>query len=137
MKHLFLDTNILIDLLSGRAPFGADAVALFTAAHIRQIRLYASGISISTCHYIIERHHPHLDIRALLSQLLPQLTITEVSATVIQQALDSAFADFEDALQYFSARSNPLIEAIVTRNVKDFAPADIPVMEPALAVMLT
>lgn len=48
MKHLFLDTNILIDLLSGRVPFGADAVALFTAAHTHQIRLYASGISIST-----------------------------------------------------------------------------------------
>ncbi|MDO7846919.1 PIN domain-containing protein [Hymenobacter sp. M29] len=134
MKHLFLDTNILIDLLSGREPFGA--VALFAAAHARQMHLFASGLSISTCHYILERHHPQLNGRALVRQLLPLLTITEVSATVIQQALDSAFADFEDGLQYYLASSNPLVEVIVTRNVKDFLPADIPVIEPTLAVLL-
>jgi hypothetical protein len=100
------------------------------------VTLYAASISFSNCYYIITRQYRGLNGRALLADMLPWLTVTDVSAAVIKQGLSSGFADFEDALQYYSARSNPLIEAIVTRNAKDFALADIPVIEPALAVVL-
>ena len=51
-----------------------------------------------------------------------------VDASVVRQALDSAFTDFEDALQHFSAKT---VEAdcIVTRNKKDFDCSEIPVYE--------
>lgn len=98
VQHLFLDTNVLLDLLAGREPFGSDAEKLFEEAQAKQARLYASGLSFSTCYYILKRHHPALDGRALLGQLLPLLSITEVSTMVIEQALRSAFVDFEDGL---------------------------------------
>lgn len=136
MRHLFVDTNVLIDYLSGREPFADDAATLFQLAFTGQVVLYAASISFSNCYYIISKQYRGLNARALLADMLPWLTVTDVSGTVIAQGLASGFADFEDALQYYSAHSNPLIEAIVTRNVKDFALADIPVMEPTLAVML-
>ena len=136
MRHFFIDTNVLIDYLSGREPFADDAAALFNLAFTGRVVLYAASISFSNCYYIINRQYRGLNARQLLADMLPWLTVTDVSGTVIAQGLASGFADFEDALQYFSARANPLVEAIVTRNVKDFGQADIPVMEPALAVML-
>mgnify|MGYP000476504288 CR=1 FL=1 len=45
--------------------------------------------------------------------------------------LDSEFGDFEDAIQYFSALQNRKIEAIVTRNVKDFKLSTLPVLQPS------
>ncbi|MFD2721498.1 type II toxin-antitoxin system VapC family toxin [Hymenobacter monticola] len=136
MRHFFVDTNVLIDYLSGREPFASDAAVLFDLAFTGRVTLYAASISFSNCHYIISRQYRTLNARALLADILPWLAVTDVSADVIAQGLTSGFTDFEDALQYYSARSNPLVEAIVTRNGKDFTLANIPVMEPALAIML-
>ncbi len=88
------------------------------------------------CYYIIKRHHPQLDVRALLTSLLPLLTITDVSATIIQQSLNSEFTDFEDGLQYFSAISVSEIEAIVAHNPKDFGPAQVLILEPGMAMAM-
>jgi len=136
MKHLFVDTNVLIDYLSGRRPFADDAADLFNQAVAGIVKLYIASISISNSYYIIARHYRNVNIRALLIDLLPWIAITDVPAAVVQQALTSPFADFEDALQYFSALTMPQIEAIVTRNVKNFGPAELPVMEPAMAISL-
>ena len=51
-----------------------------------------------------------------------------VDASVVRQALDSAFTDFEDALQHFSAKTVDA-DCIVTRNKKDFDCSEIPVYE--------
>lgn len=136
MRHFFVDTNVLLDYLSGREPFVNDAAALFNLAFTGQVVLYAASISFSNCYYIVGKQYRGLNARALLADILPWLTVTDVSGAVIAQGLASGFTDFEDALQYYSARSNPLVEAIVTRNVRDFLLADMPVMEPALAVIL-
>jgi hypothetical protein len=45
-------------------------------------------------------------------------------------ALDSKFTDFEDALQYFSAVNSNKIDAIITRNIKDFKKSALPVFTP-------
>ena len=51
-----------------------------------------------------------------------------VDASVVRQALDSGFTDFEDALQHFSAKAVNA-DCIVTRNKKDFECSEIPVYE--------
>ena len=49
---------------------------------------------------------------------------------VVESALNSDFKDFEDALQNYSAINCGEIEAIITRNVKDFKKSDIGVFTP-------
>ena len=51
-----------------------------------------------------------------------------VDASVVREALDSDFTDFEDALQHFSAKTVDA-DCIVTRNKKDFTASEIPVYE--------
>lgn len=50
-----------------------------------------------------------------------------VDDKVIELALQSEFRDFEDAIQYYCAIENG-IEVLITRNLKDFRSATIPVM---------
>ena len=54
---------------------------------------------------------------------------SSVDREVIEQALTSDFKDFEDALQYFSAKKCGA-EAIITRNKKDFKASELPLYQP-------
>jgi predicted nucleic acid-binding protein len=48
MKKLFLDTNIVIDLLARREPFYEEAANLFTMADKQQIQLFVSALTPAT-----------------------------------------------------------------------------------------
>ncbi|MCD4709760.1 MAG: PIN domain-containing protein, partial [Bacteroidales bacterium] len=50
--------------------------------------------------------------------------------SIVKSALQSGFKDFEDAIQYHAALSDPDIDVIVTRNIKDYKKAELPVMTP-------
>jgi predicted nucleic acid-binding protein len=55
------------------------------------------------------------------------VTVLPVTDKAIDLALASRFADFEDAIQYFTAIEHA-IKTLITRNLKDYKHADIPVM---------
>jgi negative regulator of replication initiation len=56
--------------------------------------------------------------------------VLSVNEKIIKQALHSDFKDFEDAVQYYSAIQNHLVECIITRNVSDFKSSKLPVLKP-------
>ena len=60
--------------------------------------------------------------------------IAPVTQKIIRQALEGKFKDFEDAVQYFCALELGIIDAVVTRNAKDFKNGELPIMSPAEAV---
>ncbi len=61
--------------------------------------------------------------------LLELCRVAPVTQEVIQSALALSFPDFEDAVQHEAARLAGA-QMIVTRNVKDFAAAQLPVYSP-------
>lgn len=56
--------------------------------------------------------------------------IAPMTATDYSRAVALRSSDFEDALQYYSALSFGC-DALITRNVKDFPFAEIPIISPA------
>ena len=128
MRRVFLDTNVVIDLLDKREPFWKDAAALFTMAYNGQVELYISSLTYATASYLLRKHGKE-GTRALLGNLRELSKVTAVGETEVDLAMASAFDDYEDALQYFSA-ANAKVEAIVTRNKKDFHTSGLPVMSP-------
>ena len=126
MIRLFLDTNIVLDLLAERKPFCDDAVRLFTLAHEKKVELFVSPVTFTTASYVLSKHNA-AEERKLLSGLRQLVRIATTGERTIDDALSSQFTDFEDALQYYSALTIKA-EAIITRNGKDFANAHIPVM---------
>lgn len=128
MKKVFLDTNVVIDLLDKREPFCNDAVALFTLAYNKKITLYVSALTYATASYLL-RKHGKVKTKLLLGNLRKLAKVTNVGEKEVDNALSSDFDDFEDALQYYSAISKKA-DAIITRNKKDFKHAKIPVFSP-------
>ena len=56
MTRLFLDTNIVVDLLERREPFCQDAVKLFTMAYNKQVQLVVSPMTYSTASFLLRKH---------------------------------------------------------------------------------
>ena len=68
--------------------------------------------------------------RAALRQLLAIFEIAAVNRSVLEQALQSGIADFEDAVLEQSARL-VAADCIVTRDSKHFQKSSVPVLDPA------
>ena len=136
MKSVFIDTNVIIDFLADRVPFSEDAAKLFELAKNKHIEIYIAAISINNTYYILRQVTSHQKALKLIDQIENYVTIIATSQKIIQQAIKSNFNDFEDAIQYYSAKDNAKIEVIITRNTKDFKTSDIPILTPETSVKL-
>lgn len=127
MENIFVDTNIIIDLLAKRDLFYKDAQALFTLSDKREIQLCISSLSFANAYYSIVKHHKDIDAKKYLAKFKVLVKVLPLEDKAIELALASDFNDFEVGLQYFIAMDNES-DIIITRNKKDFKNAKIPVM---------
>lgn len=130
MISVFLDTNILVDLIADRRPFSKHAIEIFKSAEERKIQLYTSSHSIATTHYLLKKYVEEKELRNILSNLLEFLVVIPVDLDVLKKGLRSKHKDFEDAIQILCASSIAGIDFIVTRNTKDFKTCEIAVLTP-------
>ena len=128
MKKIFIDTNIVIDLLSRRNPFFEEAASLFSLADKKQIELSVSSLTIANTSYILLRQTNSKKTKSVLRKLRLIVEILPLDDKVAGLALnDDTFTDFEDGLQHFTAIENNQ-DIIITRNLKDFKNSKMPVM---------
>jgi predicted nucleic acid-binding protein len=134
MIHLFLDTNVVIDFLTDRKPFSHLAGKLFDYSEKGEVKLYLSAVSYSNIYYVVKKVSSHKDAIRILNRLEEMTEIIDTSKSTIKNALGSEFKDFEDAIQYFSAKLNSNINGIVTRNGGDFKHSTISILTPEEAI---
>lgn len=131
MKVLF-DTNVILDLLLNRQPFCEMSARVIDLSARKTIEGYISASAITDIYYIAYKTlRDRSKVSSLLERLLKIVSVAGVTETEILEALKSGWNDFEDAVQYFSAR-NIAVSYIVTRNKKDYLSAkeDIVIAEP-------
>jgi predicted nucleic acid-binding protein len=129
LEKLFVDTDVVLDLLSARQPHYKFAAELFSLADIESVRLYVSSLTFANVHYVLSKQLSATESRKLLLRFKTLVTVLPVNDKIIELALSSSFADFEDAIQFYAAIENN-ISILLTRNLKDFKKATIPVMTP-------
>ena len=127
MKSLYLDTNIVLDLLGHRMPFYTEAAKLFSLADEKKIKLSISALCLADVNYILSRQNPEMEVRKLLRKFKVLVNVLPLDDKITDLALNSEFKDFEDAIQYFTAIGNDQA-LIITRNQPDFKESKIPVM---------
>lgn len=130
MKRIFLDTNIILDLLGERHPFYESAAKLATLADKKKLVIVVSPISFATISYILSKFELAETVKEKLRKFKIITEISKLDEDIIEKGLNSAFADFEDSLQYFSAIDSDC-DILITRNAKDFKTSTIPVMSAA------
>jgi len=136
VKRVFVDTNVIIDFLADREPFSEFAAKLFQLAQDGRISIHIASISINNAYYILRQVCSHRKASKLIESILGLVTVQETNGEILLKAIKSEFNDFEDAIQYFSAKKVRGIEVIATGNVKDFKKSDIPVLSPETTVKL-
>lgn len=127
MDNIFVDSDVILDLLTQREPFYKDAVALFSLSERGLVRLHTSSLCFSNLNYLLSKQFNASSARRILKKLKSFVKVLAVDEKVIDQALNSEFSDFEDAIQYCVAIENG-ISILITRNLKDYKKSIIPVM---------
>lgn len=130
MSNWFVDTNIIIDLISDRKPFSKPAISIFKMAEDGKIGLFTSSHSLATCHYLLKKYTDEKNLREILLKLMDYLTVISVDENILKNGLRSVHKDFEDSIQIFCAATIPDMEGIITRNIKDFKDSHIPALTP-------
>jgi predicted nucleic acid-binding protein len=119
MNNLFIDSDVLIDLLAQRKHF-AEAAALMTLIGEKKAAAYTTPIVLANVDYLITKYSNKAKSRKAIKSLRKKLSILPMDESMVDAALESEFSDFEDAMQYFAAEKKG-IDFIITRNKKDYA----------------
>ena len=125
--RIFLDTNIMLDLLGERIPFYDPIAKIASLADSGQLSIVVSALSYATVNYFLIKSEGSEVAKNKLRRFKIISEICSLDEVVIEKGLNANFKDFEDSLQYFSAlKTNCSI--LITRNGKDFKESQIPVM---------
>lgn len=124
---LYVDTDVVLDVLAKRDPFYAAAATLFSKAETGNVSLCVSSLTFSNLFYILRKQLSARTAHEVLRTLKQLVTVVAVDDAIVEQALEGGFTDFEDALQYFAALSVGCT-ALITRNVRHYRKAAIRVV---------
>ncbi len=130
MRKVFIDTNIIVDLIADRKPFSQFAIQIFKLAEHGKIKLFTSSHSFATTHYLLKKYIDEKVLRNVLFDLLDFVRIIPIDEGILKKGLRSKIKDYEDAIQMMCAGSIEQIDCIVTRNPKDFKASEISVLTP-------
>lgn len=126
---VLIDLNILLDVLQRREPFYKASAELLAEVETGRVEGFIAAHSVTTLFYLIQKGNSPADARATITNLLQFIKILPVNQTTIEQALNLNYRDFEDTVQMISAVQHKM-DCLVTRYVKDYQPALLPVMQP-------
>lgn len=129
MNKLFVDTDVILDLLGQLIPHFHFSAVLFTFAEMKKLELYTSPLILANTFYILRKQIGIDEAKKALRKLRILLHIIDSSEAVVDKALNSDFSDFEDAIQYYTALEHG-ISVILTRNLRDYKNASVIVQTP-------
>ena len=143
--RLLIDTNIVLDFLL-RRDGTKPAKELFEMALLKDEDEFVTASSVTDIMYIftlsedkknkslpedrkLTKHQISMEVQRKMESLLSFLKVLPVTDDNVHEALSLRWDDGEDALQYIVALRNS-VDAIITRNKKDFVDSSIRVMTP-------
>ncbi|MBS0466076.1 MAG: PIN domain-containing protein [Proteobacteria bacterium] len=129
MQALF-DTNVVLDVLLDRKPHVQASAQALALVERGEVQGFLCATTVTTLFYLASRTLGTQRARAQVAVLLRLFGVAPVTRLTLADALDSGFADYEDAVLHEAARHAGM-HCIVTRNVRDFAAARLVVWEPA------
>ena len=125
-KKIFIDADIILDLLAQRESFHDPAAILFSLIDRGQATAFTSPVVIANIFYILSRLKNRAFALKHIKKIRALLSILSLDEKTVDLALSSDFNDFEDSLQYYTSIEHGM-DCIITRNKKDFKLSKIPV----------
>jgi predicted nucleic acid-binding protein len=130
MRNILIDTDVILDFFFDRKPFSDQSAQILTMCETTLINGFITPVICSNLYYLLRQTAQHEKVIDKLKLLLSITDVLVMDKEVVFQALNSGFNDFEDALQNFSAVKSGNIEAVITRNIKDYKNSSIGALTP-------
>ena len=127
--RVLVDTNVVLDVLLERRPFSEAAAQVFALVEESRIEGFLCATTLTTIDDLLGQALAPAKAREALQRLLNLFEIAPVNRPVLEQALRSGIADFEDAVLEQAGRL-VAVDAITTRNVRDFGKSTVTVFDP-------
>ena len=127
---LFLDTNVVIDVIAAREPFVADSRAIFNLCETGKADGVISALTLCTVAYVLRKFVTPGVMRTKLRDFRNVLAPVDLSVSLLDKVISSPMSDFEDAVQFYTAAYSGA-DYIITRNTADFADSPVPAITPA------
>ena len=127
---ILIDTNIVLDVLLKQEPFYKDSFIIFQLANSGSIKGILAAVSMTNVFFLLRKAKKDIDdVYQILDKLTSLFTVAPFIETTLSGALSLRWKDFEDAVQYVTAKENN-VDYIITRNETDFKNSDIPCISP-------
>jgi predicted nucleic acid-binding protein len=128
--RVLLDTDVILDVYLARQPFADTATEILRANRDGIFEAYVSAVTPINVYYFTRKHKDAEHAKRTIKDIITGVNICQLNYAILQAALSSSIADYEDAVQHASAISYQL-DCIVTRNLDDYRKATLPVYSPS------
>ncbi len=127
--RVFLDTNIVLDVLLNRPELAAESEAVILRCEKADDPMFIAWHGLATAYYLLRRGRTEAEAMQEVDKLLAWARVADAGDALARHARELGFNDFEDALQAASAEACGA-DCIVSRNVADFTKSKVLVMKP-------
>jgi predicted nucleic acid-binding protein len=129
MRRILFDTNVVLDVLLDRKPYAEASAAVWAAVETGAAEGMLAAHAVTTIHYLVRKEMGNAKAKRVVSAILRVFGVAAVDGATVQEALQSAFSDFEDAVTAAAAHLAGC-ECIVTRDPKGFRGSSVRVLTP-------
>ena len=119
MKALF-DANVLMDVLLERQPFADESAQVVDQVVRGAVTGLIGATTVTTIFYLAKREIGSKEAMRHIQKLMNLYEVAPVTRSVFDAAITSNSPDFEDVVLAEAAHQAGA-QAIITRNLKDFA----------------
>lgn len=126
-KRIFIDSDVLLDLLLRRHPYYKFSELLLQESKTDKFEVFTSTLILANIHYLIAKRFNRHIAKEELKLLSGIIKILPFEPDNIEMALNSEHIDFEDTIQFFIADKNKC-DLIVSRNIKHYKKFSLPVL---------
>lgn len=129
MKRVFVDTNVILDVLLQRDGFWQDSMKIFELAELGKIKAFVSASSMTDIFFASKKMLGAAVARHAIGSLLRLFEVVGVNKEDLFGALSVDIDDYEDALQAYCA-TKVGADALITRDMAGFKNISIEVVSP-------
>lgn len=129
VMNLLIDTNVILNMVFKRCGFD-DAVQLFRKIKESNNNAFITASTVTDLFYIIRKEMHDTDkTYVVMENIFKLVGILAVTEEDIHLAFEQKWKDFEDCVQYTTAKNNRM-DYIVTGNHKDYEDSSLAVLSP-------
>ena len=129
-KRIFVDTNILLDVLLEREGYYYDALKIWANAENGNVEACIAAISLNNIHYVMRKLKSETTAIIAVKILLRIFKVIPVDADILGLAVDFHDKDFEDDIQLQCALKAKCSQ-LFTRNPNHYDHSAIAVVPPS------